>query len=206
MKKAICVGDRLGRLVMIERIKNEKGRIVWVSKCDCGVTKSIRQNHLLSGMTTSCGCVSRDRTSQRSRKHGHTVGRLQSKTYRTWCGMLRRCRNKNVIGYENYGGRGISVCERWLTFENFLADMGEPPSSKHSIDRIDHDGNYEPTNCRWATAVEQNNNTRSNRVVLLIDERDTLANWCGRLGLNYNAVRQRLAAGWSAERSLLTPT
>jgi len=196
MNTEISAGDRFGRLVVVERWKNEKGRIVWDAKCDCGTTKVVRQTHLLSGRTKSCGCVSRELTSQRSLKHGHTVGRAESKAYRTWCAMLRRCRNKNAVGYENYGGRGISVCERWLAFENFVADMGEPPSRAHSIDRIDPNGNYEPTNCRWATVSEQRNNTRSNRIVFLIGQQDTVANWCRRLGLNYNAVRQRLAAGW----------
>jgi hypothetical protein len=119
--------------------------------------------------------------------------------------MLERCRDPRNIGWKDYGGRGITVCDRWLTFENFLADMGERPLGR-SIDRLDHDGHYEPDNCRWATAEEQANNKRNSAFMELNGVTKTITEWSREHGISENAVRRRLSLGWSLDRALTQPS
>ena len=118
--------------------------------------------------------------------------------YRAWVAMRSRCRSTTNAQYEDYGGRGIAVCDRWQKFENFIADMGMKPTPEHSIDRIDNNNGYSPENCRWAIRKQQQNNTRSNRIVEIGGERLPLTIWCERLGINRNTVYSRLnIMGWS---------
>ncbi len=139
--------------------------------------------------------------------HGHAAhnGGKQSPTYRVWTNMLTRCNNPKVASYRYYGARGVSVCERWSSFENFLADMGRRPSPKHSLDRKDNDGNYEPNNCRWATRIEQANNTSRNRHITIDEETKTLAEWLEIYSLLRETFYQRLRRGMSEQEALTTP-
>lgn len=135
-----------------------------------------------------------------------THAKSQSREYRIWAGILTRCTNPNANGYQDYGGRGIRVCERWrVSFEAFLADMGPRPSPRHSVERTDHDGDYEPGNCQWIVRAAQNRNKR-NSVIL---EHDGLSlpatEWAERLAMNYGVLLTRLARGWTPEKALTTP-
>ncbi len=135
-----------------------------------------------------------------------THGMSGTNVYRRWKHMLARCTNPKNKHYKNYGGRGIKVCERWRKFENFLADMGYPPTWKHSLDRIDNNGNYEPSNCRWATRLEQQNNIRSNKMLEFKGKRMSLSAWSRELNINKATLAGRLnKRKWSIEKAFLTP-
>lgn len=156
-------GDKFGRLTLLSQAVSGIGnRTRWLCRCECGMEKIIRQSTLRNGATRSCGCLSAEMTRRRSVIHGHSQ---RTPEYNVWSSMIQRCENENSEYYEYYGGRGIAVCSSWHTFVNFLsylkATIGLRPSSDHSIDRINNDGNYEPGNVRWSTIQEQNINRRS---------------------------------------------
>src|SRR5262249_47439361 len=149
-------GMRFGRLTVIRRYGKARPTR-WICSCDCGsIDVVVAGSNLKTGHTASCGCLHRDIVTT----HGAAKGGRNSRTYSTWAGMIQRCTNSKTSEYENYGGRGITVCQRWLdSYEAFLADMGEKPSGK-TIDRINNDGNYEPSSCRWVSQRENNRNSQ----------------------------------------------
>lgn len=154
-------GNKFGRLTVIERCESSNNNGVWLCECECGEKTKVVTNTLTSGHTKSCGCFAKEIVKVINFKHGNSKRSGETDEYSIWCGMTKRCFNQNASKYADYGGRGITVCDRWKDFNNFLEDMGNRPSKKHSIDRIDVNGNYEPTNCRWATIIEQSRNKRT---------------------------------------------
>lgn len=151
-------GRVFGRLTAVRLLNKPKNHWYWLFQCACGNSIKARGSHVTAGRTSSCGCFRKECRMT----HGHSRSRSRpSPTYSSWASMIGRCCNPNSAVFHYYGGRGITVCERWKKFENFLADMGERPSPDLSLDRIDNNGNYEPGNCRWATWDVQCANKRS---------------------------------------------
>lgn len=207
MKKLLCQPeDRYERLVIVaeaERYVSPGGKSSRrvVVKCDCGHAAIVRTNDLRSGRTTSCGCANRESAAETGRRSA-THGMHNTSTYMTWKNMKARCMNPNVPHYIRYGGRGIRICEKWLTFEGFLADMGPCPS-RMSIDRIDNSLGYFKDNCRWATVREQGRNKRSNRLVTSNGRTLCVSEWAEATGIPVTTIASRLKRGWSPERALM---
>lgn len=196
---------KYGRLTAIGIAGCKNGKANWLWRCDCGAYKIIRGVSVTSGDSRSCGCLQRELTIERQLRHGEAVGD-GTPTYRSWFSMKQRCYNPANIGYHNYGGRGIAVCERWLhSFENFYADMGQRPSLDYSIERMNNNKGYSPDNCKWATRTEQQRNRRYNRLLTLHGTTMCLAEWTELLGLSEGLLFNRLRGGWSDERALTTP-
>ena len=206
MKFINLIGQRFGRLIVLSRAENSRfGHVRLTCRCDCGNETTVESMNLSKGSTKSCGCLVRSLAAEMHTTHGVTRNRKQPKVYRTWAGMIQRCTNKSEISYKHYGGRGIAVCRRWLVFENFLSDMGNPPTPNHSIDRINNNGNYEPTNCRWATIAEQLNNTRQNVFINYNGQKKTVTEWARVRGMKFATLRARIKSGWPIEKALFQP-
>lgn len=192
-------GQRFGRLAVV-RFERLAGRAnAYLCQCDCGKTSVTTAQKLIAGKTHSCGCLARETSALVHLRHGHARhnGKTTS-TYKVWSGMKARCLSPSDKSFSQYGGRGITVCERWLTFENFLADMGEHPAGM-SIERKDNLGNYEPDNCKWATVTEQNRNKRTSVFIEHNGERRTISHWSEILGVPRSVLRYYIRAGLSID-------
>ncbi len=205
-------GKRFGRLTVLS-ISNRASRVPlrptkWTCQCDCGGVVEVASGKLSSGHTQSCGCLHREALLAANTKHGQSVrsnGEKVTKEYNTWGLMMKRCSNKTSVDYPDYGGRGIFVCERWHTFENFFSDMGKAPTLKHSIDRRNNDGPYAPENCYWATQKEQARNKRNNSYLTAFGLTKSIVEWSEYTGIDVKLIHNRKRKpNWSAER-VLTP-
>jgi hypothetical protein len=195
-------GLRFGRLVALSYISNGKNS-KWLCACDCGNKKEVLTGALGSGNTKSCGCLSRETASKNNATHGHTKNGRPTKAYQSWLNMKRRCLDPKNKRFEAYGGRGIKICDRWLAgFENFLADMGEPPAG-FSIDRVDNNGNYTPENCRWACRSDQMKNRRNSVLISYAGKTQNLSEWADETGIKADTIAARLNLyKWSVEAAL----
>jgi hypothetical protein len=191
---------RFGKLKATGEVVSSGGRKKWLCQCDCGKSTYVMTNHLVSGHTKSCGC-------QRGithRKYGEFATR-ESREYVTWLKIKNRCYNPDYHNFKFYGGRGIKMCDEWLDFSNFLSDMGNKPTPNHSIDRIDNNGDYCPTNCRWADAITQANNKSSNVLLGLDGVEKPLSLWARQKGISRSTILKRIKLGWPMSKTLTAP-
>lgn len=196
-RRNTIAGLRFGRLVALEEFQLTKSRHVKVKcRCDCGVEKFVRQDHIKAGKVKSCGCLSSEACVARQLIHGCT----RSTEWKVWVAIKTRCLNPKSSAYKYYGGRGITICDRWRnSFENFFSDMGTRPTPLHSIERKNNDLGYSPDNCKWATKLEQANNTRTE----YLGKRQTLAQWSRETGIHKRTIRARLfELGWETKKAL----
>ena len=185
------VGDAPPKIKRYERV---------MCVCSCGRRRAVRVASLVSGITKSCGCLVPDTMRKRSTSHGMSA----TPTYQTWRAMIRRCHEATEPSFARYGARGIKVCERWRRFEAFVEDMGHKPEGL-SLDRIDNNGDYAPHNCRWATPKQQQRNRRCTSKLSVAGETKSAAEWAERTGIPVGAIRNRMKAGWDANRIISTP-
>lgn len=203
-------GQKFGRLTAICNTGRRQLRnFIWKFRCDCGVEIERPYGEVRRGNVQSCGCLQREGAAQRLKAVTHlgtasvtTHGMTGTPTFISWDSMKQRCLNHRHKSFPQYGGRGIKVCDRWLeSFENFMADMGERPDGM-TLERDDVDGDYEPSNCHWATAKEQGNNRRNNRMLSHAGETMTVKEWADRIGISDKALLYRINNGWSTEEAL----
>lgn len=200
------VGRKFGRLLVTARAPNDRWRAArWYCRCECGNSTVVTGSDLRSGHTVSCGCWNADRFSavgKSNRTHGHSQ---ITRTYRIWGGMKRRCLNRNDPAFPHYGGRGIKVCDRWMAYANFLADMGECPPG-FSIERINVNGNYEPENCKWIPQSDQQNNRTDSQFLVFRGEKMTVSQFARLVGIKVELTVYRITRrGWTPERASHPP-
>lgn len=181
-----------------------KGNRSAVFECECKRRIIAVAWKIRNGQIMSCGCLKKEKNHETPLRHGHAVGGKRTKAYHAWESMVGRCTCLTNRSWKMYGGRGITVSERWLKFENFLDDMGEPASCQ-SLDRLDNNGNYSKDNCRWANASQQNRNTRRNRILEHQGKRQCVAAWAEEKQIPSSVLFGRLDLGWSEEESIMTP-
>jgi hypothetical protein len=197
-------GKKFNRFKVIEFHHVDKyGAPMWMCLCDCGNKKVVRGSNLMSGHSKSCGCFQKDMVSKTMKKHGDSFTRL----YGIWTDMRHRCRNKNIKSWESYGGKGIKVCKEWrksyLSFKKWALENGY--NDNLTIDRIDVEDDYKPSNCRWATKKQQSNNRSNNRIIKYQGKELTLKQWSELKGIAPKTLAGRLDRGWSVKMSLEKP-
>jgi hypothetical protein len=187
------IGEKFGELTVKCRLQNEKGRSSWYCICSCGGFKIIDSKALVTGKTASCGCL----RSTHGLSKSHPL-------YQIWLNIRDRCNNPRNKRYRHYGGKGVQVCARWDDFTLFIADMGPRPPHT-SVDRVNNDGNYEPSNCRWATALEQAQHTSRSRLLTAAGRTMIMSDWARELGINPAVIVGRLQRGWTEENACTLP-
>ena len=195
MKKLNLVGLKFNRLTVLSELqeRTNAGKVQFECQCDCGKKVIVVGSKLKNGWSKSCSCFQKEVVSKRSKEDNKTHGLSKTSIYTTYQTMIARCNNKNSQAYPRYGARGIKVCDRWMqSFENFYKDMGEKPSKKHSIERKNNEGNYEPSNCKWADVYEQENNKSTNVVISYKGELLTIAELSRELNMSYSKLWNKL--------------
>lgn len=206
MKSLNLVGQRFGYLTVIDRVGSKPSlgstRVIWLARCDCGKEIERPGTLLKNGKIRSCGCYRSKHHPQL--KHGHARSGSHTREYNSWHHMRDRCLRPTSIKWKDYGARGITVCERWLVFENFYTDMGDCPKG-HTLDRIDVNGNYEPGNCRWATPLMQSRNVRKNVYLTVNGETRPIWEWAEVTGIDARTLNMRRLRGWNDDQIVNTP-
>lgn len=195
--KKNIIGIKYGRWIVVKEVEqgNNFARR-FLCKCNCGNYSIVLFSSLISGKSTSCGCYKKEENIMRLSKPGRSINKKHTREYNSWSQMIQRCTNPNHDRYKNYGGRGISICDKWLkSFDEFLLDMGNAPSNHYSIDRIDVNGNYEPSNCRWATLTEQYRNMTTNRFVELYGVKMIISDFCKIVNKPLSAINWHIKNG-----------
>jgi len=192
-------GKRFGRLVAMEILPRIKvGKYKWKCQCDCGNITAVSPSHLKGGRIVSCGCYQMEVMT--IHKQSYSI------EYKRWISMKSRCSDPKHFSYKYYGGRGVKICHRWIDdFRNFFSDMGPIPTPRHTLDRIDCSGHYEPSNCRWVTREVNDRNRRDAWLVTFNGQTKPLMTWSEEFKVKYNSLKNRLYAGWSVEDALTTP-
>lgn len=197
-QKTSCnlIGERFGRLMVISKNRKTKwGNVTWKCACDCGKTVIIPGGHLKSGHTKSCGCLAYDMHVEQLETHGYTTGG-KPRTFTIWTGMKARCLNPKSVSYKNYGARGISICHEWLSFKAFHEwAIANGYSDGLQLDRIDNDGDYCPSNCRWVTRAENARNTRTTHLITLNGKTQCATDWIKELGISKSTFYKALRKG-----------
>lgn len=193
------VGQKFGRLTVIERAENDKkGNTRWLCSCSCGGKTTVGVYHLTRGKIQSCGCIKKEMLSNRDNAH-HKAG---TRLYSIWAGIKERCFNSNHKNYDRYKGRGITMCDEWkddfMSFYNWAIKNGY--KNGLTIERINNDGNYSPANCRWATREEQANNTSRNHFIVFNGEKHTIADWAKKFDIDYKRLNNRINSGLPLEK------
>lgn len=197
MRRAHNFIDITGRTYGRWLVMSYQGKSKWLCRCTCGRLISVDAHTLRSGSSRGCGKCYAKKTIQ----HGMS----RSPEYHVWWDMIDRCENPDNPSFDNYGGRGITVCKKWHDILQFLADMGNRPSDGYSIERLDNDLGYSPDNCEWATAKQQSRNTRANVRLVVNGEERTIVEWAEIMMVRPGLIGDRIDAGWPAERAVLTP-
>lgn len=196
-------GQKFGRILVLKRAENKNRRVTYLCKCDCGKELVILAQNLANGTTKSCGCLKLELVTKRAKNLHRSHGKSKTRLYRIWCAMKCRCFNKNSKRYTDYGGRGITVCDEWkndfVVFATWANANGY--NDTLSIDRIDVDGDYEPSNCRWATVEEQNVNKRHSRYISFKGEKKTITEWAREMHIDRKTLVFRLDTGWPLEKA-----
>lgn len=213
--KNIVIGNKYGRWTVLgvgeSRFYSDKTKKtsiehrMWLCLCECGTERVVSEMSLKSGKSVSCGCYNRERSSLKHTKHGEVVGDIKSVEYSVWSQLKARCNNPKNSRFAMYGGRGISVCERWNEFGNFLEDMGRRPGKSYSLDRIDNNKGYSPDNCKWSTPHEQMTNRTITRFVSMNGEKVPLATLAKQHNIPANTLRFRILKGWDIDEALNKP-
>lgn len=198
-------GNKYGKLLVLSpHHQDKRGEWFWLCRCECGNTTVASGWKIRNGVTTSCGCVL---AAWRKQGPNHTHGMTNTRLYSTWCNMKARCTNQKNYEYHAYGGKGVSVCSEWLHFENFRDwALSHGYADNLSIDRIDVNGNYCPSNCRWATTPVQALNRTDNHLVTAFGKTQTIKEWSLESGIKYDTIERRINGyGWPAERAVSEP-
>ena len=193
------IGQKYGRLTVLSKAGTNYNGHIYECLCECGNKKIIEGKSIRNGLTKSCGCIRSEYVSNKNKKHE----KVNTGAYKSWTAMKTRCTNPNTPSYKNYGERGITICYRWLNFENFYVDMGDRPEGK-TLERIDNSKGYCKENCKWATTKEQNRNTRQVKLLTYQGETLCMKEWSEKLSIPYPTLQDRIRRGWDVERTLTT--